>query len=228
VHEIDGVPVLTVPADMTNGDHSDVLRRVVRRARRCGYGYEAVDNAFFYVAIYDRDGIDPARLHPLLDSIPNHLVRSGILFDKDRTRNSLVVNSVPSPEGRGAQLYLPYFLLPLPKTAVSDLLNERMIIFSLVNAGRISEALENEGFDIHYPTGRHDLSVDSMVVTMKLEHDGRRYRAEWHNLTMHLHEMVMEFKPLSYIVDVARAVRDNMVVAIEHRAARMAADGEVA
>lgn len=225
VHEIDGAPVLTVAAEASGGDHSDALRRVVRRARRCGYGSEAVDNAFLYVALYDKNGIDVGRLPSLWDSIPKDLVSSGIFFEEDRTRNSLVVCSVPSPEGRGAQLYLPYFLLPLPRTAISDIVHGRMIIFSLVNSGRVSEALENEGFEVAYPTGRNDLSAGSMVVTMEIEHDGQRYRAEWHNLQMHLDEMVMEFKPLSYIMDIARAMRDNMVLAIEHRAAARRNDG---
>lgn len=43
------------------------------------------------------------------------------------------------------------------------------------------------------------------------------YRFDLHNLSYYLNEVVYEFKGFEYVVETARAIRDNMVIAIEHR-----------
>lgn len=216
VNDIDGSPVVTVAAGQSSGDHAGALQRIVRKARRNGYGSEAVDDAFLYCALYDPDGIDAERLPALFEGIAEDLITSGVLFDDDPSRNSLVVCSVPSPEGRAPQLYLPYFLLPLPKTSILDILHGRMVLFNLVNSGRVVQALEDAGFDVHVPTGRNDLASESFVVGMEVrDEQGHRFRAEMHNLKMHLDEMTMEFRSLRYIIDVALAMRKGLLLAIE-------------
>lgn len=222
VHQIDGSPVLSVRTQEPSSDHADALRRVVRRARRSGYGAESVDNAFFYVAVYDAEGFDSERLTWILESIPADLVSSGVLFEEERSRNSLVVFSVPSHEGRGPQLFLPYYLLPLPTSSIVDILQGRMMILNIVNAGRVVEALESAGFEVRHPSGHNDLAEGSMVVGTEIEDaDGARYRAELHNLKMHLDEMTMEFRSLGHIVDVAHAFRDSISLVIEHQTSQL-------
>ena len=223
VNEIDGSPVISLAATAGGGDHAEVLKRLVRLARRRGYAGEGVDGTFFYAALYDRNGIDPLRLSDTLSSLTSNLVASGIFFEDDPSRNSLVIFSVPSPEGRGPQLHLPYYLLPLPQTAVIDMLLGRLMIFNLVNSGRVVAALESAGFEVRVPTGRNDLSGDSLVVRMHVEGDrGERYAAEWRNLTMHLNEMTMEFKPVQYIVDIAEAMRKSVHLGVNHLRQRSA------
>lgn len=217
VNEIDGSPVVSLTATTGGADHADVLKRIVRRARRLGYAGEGVDATFFYAALYDPNGIDPQRLSEALSRLPGELVGSGIFFEDDPSKNSLVICSVPSPEGRGPQLHLPYFLLPLPQTAILDILHGRLMIFNLVNSGRVVAALETAGFEVHVPTGRNDLSSESLVVRMKVDDTGgERYVAEWRNLTMHVNEMTMEFKPVQYIVDIAEAMRTGVRLGVDH------------
>jgi len=229
VSEINGSPVITMAAEVGGGDHSEVLKRVVRLARRRGYAGEPVDGTFFYAALYDPDGIDPQRLGDALSLLPSDLVGSGIFFEDDPSRNSLVICSVPSPEGRAPQLHLPYYLLPLPQTAILDLLHGRLMIFNLVNSGRVVAALESAGFDVRVPTGRNDLSSESLVVGMEVEDSrGDRFVAEWRNLTMHLNEMTMEFKPVRYIVDIAEAMRSGVRLGVDHVRHHANAEGVVA
>jgi hypothetical protein len=191
-----------------------------------------VDQAFFYVALYDPKGVDRSRLDPLLSSIPGDLVASGILIEEERSKNSLVVCSVPMDEGRGAQLHLPYFLLPLPRSSIKDILHGRMVVLNLVNSGRVAEALEDAGFSVDLPTGRNDLGSGSMVVRMTVEDSsGARFAAEWHQMKLHLDEMTMEFRPLRYILDVAAATRQAIGIGLEDRRRRQIAaadDADVA
>ncbi len=192
------------------------LRRVVRRARAGGYASESVENTFLYVALYRPEGISVDSAQSQYPQIAQDLLDSGILFEESRGRNELVISSVPSPEGRGPQLFLPYYLYSLPQTAIIDLLRGRLAILVLVNSGRIVAALEEEGYEVTIPSGRNDFGSDSLVITATLEDKaGRPFPVELHNLQVHVLETIYEFQSVQYIIEVAAAMRGVAETAVE-------------
>lgn len=128
-------PVLNRHVRSSHPGHDDALARVVRKARADGYAAETVEATFLYAALHDPAGLDPARVVALAERLPDDIVGSGILDEDDKNRNALVLNQIPSPESRGPQLFLPYFLLPLPRVAICDLLHGRTVLLNLVNPG---------------------------------------------------------------------------------------------
>jgi len=214
--EIDGKPAFSARATVSRSGHWISLRRVVRRARAGGYASESVENTFLYVALYRPEGISVDSAQSQYPQIAQDLLDSGILFEESRGRNELVISSVPSPEGRGPQLFLPYYLYSLPQTAIIDLLRGRLAILVLVNSGRIVAALEEEGYEVTIPSGRNDFGSDSLVITATLEDKaGRPFPVELHNLQVHVLETIYEFQSVQYIIEVAAAMRGVAETAVE-------------
>jgi hypothetical protein len=196
-----------------------LIRKLIREARRTTYASAAVDDAFLYVALYDAEGLAKDRMAHAMDSLPKDLVSSGI-FLEDRSRNSLLTNFVPHAESGSPQLFLPYYLYPLPRRAISDILHGRLLLMNLMNPGRVAEALESEGFSVRPAEGQKGFSSDPFVVTTEFSDDqGTSYQGQMQNLRMHLDEMVMEFLPLTYLVDVARTMHQAMQRAASEMAA---------
>ena len=132
-------------------------------------------------------------------------------------RNALVINAIPPDEGIAAQPYLPYYLYPIPKRAIFELLNGTLTVVVLVNPGRIIEALEQDGFEVAVPR-RNDLPSCSFAVTVEIADDaGRRYRAELGNLGFHVTEAVYELKGIRHVVEAARCMRDASREAVRQR-----------
>ncbi len=207
VSEIDGKSVITACVEDGGVNHAGVVRRVARRARRNGFATAAVDDAILYCAAYHQDGMDADKFGQLASELPSEVLSSGILFRDNPERNSLVIYPIPETKG-GAQLYLPYFLYGLPRSTILDLLHGRMMFSIVVNSGRIVEALESAGFKVVIRKGRNDLSPGSIVLCSEFEFEGGvRYAAEFHNLNLHIYEMLMEFKSVQYVVNVADVMR---------------------
>lgn len=183
----------------------DAVRRVVRNARRLGYSAEKVHDTMLVVALYDPLGLSTERLNKF-EQLPRDLIASGILFEHQPERNSLLVSSIPKPQG-GPQLFLPYFLYPLPRRTIFNMMRGRMGLISLVNVGRIAASLEDAGFDVTVSTSRTDFGRDPLVVRETItDVDGTAYRTELRNLGLHLDELVMEFLSTDYLLNMVRAM----------------------
>jgi hypothetical protein len=77
--------------------------------------------------------------------------------------------------------------------------------------GRIGSLLEADGFNVSLASSSRSLEKDPMVVTWNItQDDGAEFHTELHNLQLHILEMVMEFEPASYLVEVAKGLRDAM------------------
>lgn len=214
--EIDSNPTFTTSATLSKSGNWKTLRRVVRRAHTVGYASESVEETFLYVALYRPEGISVDSAQAQYPQITQDLLDSGILFEGNAEGNDLVITSVPSPEGRGPQLFLPYFLYSLPKRSIIDLLYGRLAIFVLVNSGRIVAALEKEGYEVTIPSGRNDLRDDSLVITVTIEDKDRRpYRVELRNLRLHVNETIYEFQSVQNLIEVAAAMRRAAKMAVE-------------
>lgn len=216
MNTIDDKPVLTMKMDRPSSGHAaEALRRVARRARRSGFATEAVDNTFLYAAVYSPDLVNDIK--DLIRGVPKCLIDSGILYTERIDRNSIVMYSTPTEGSRWPQLYLPYFLFSLPVATIIDILCGRMVIFNLVNSGRIVEAIEEAGFRVTLPKIRNDLKDGSLVVSARFDGEGGvAYSGEMHNLSQFINEMVMEFRSLQSLIDTLTTVQSGM----QHHAAR--------
>jgi limonene-1,2-epoxide hydrolase len=214
VSEIDGKPVVTILMNDrqkgTESDRIDVLRSVTRRARRNGFAAQQVDETFLWAAVYDKDGLEQERFTSHIEQLPGVLVNSGIFFSERTERNAIVIYSLPPKEARSPSLYTPYHLLGLPVSTTVDIMRGRMVVFNIVNPGRLIAALEAAGFEVSTPGGLLDLSNESLVLSYTIDTDHGAYRAEIHALGLHITEMMYEFRSVSYLVDMAVAMREEM------------------
>ena len=132
-------------------------------------------------------------------------------------RNSLVVAGVPEGISSQGHSHLPYFLLDFPQNTIVDMLHGRMTVLNIVNTGRSATALENAGYEVSYPSGRNDLSNESLVVSASFDDDeGRRYVVELHKLQRHLDEVLHEFKPLQFLLNVVASMREAGKLSPQH------------
>lgn len=212
--EVDGQPLLSTSIRRADTDNAAALQRAVRRARRNGFGSETVEGAWMYVALYDAEGVDVKRNPKPIEQIPRAIIESEIWAQRS-VNDAVVVHSIPPLKAVGAQVFLPYFLYPIPRSSVLDLMHGRMIIFVLVNPARLVSALESTGFRVSSPSGRNDLGNDSLVLSTEIESDdGARLRVDLTNLQRHIEEMLMEFGSLRDLVAVALAMRDSAQIGI--------------
>lgn len=179
-----------------------------------------------YGAVYARKGVTEQDIQRV--DFVNDVKDSGIFFENDRQRNSLVIFAVPDRGRAGAQLYLPFHLYSIPKQAVEDLILGRLYLVVLLNPARIAAALEEEGFEVHDRSGRHDLSDESFIVTKKVQDaSGNPLIMELHGLSFHILEVVYEFRPMAHVARAAKQMAQMWELAIrdkyaERRAANSA------
>ena len=143
------------------------------------------------------------------------LVASGIFLD-DRSKNSLYVLGMPDPTQAGPSRFLPYYLYPIPRGWVVDILRGRLVVFALLNPGRIGEALETLGVRAEGGEGKRYLRALAEV-----EAGGARFLVDL-PLDDNITEMVMEARPLADVLDVAETLIEGMR---EQLPAMMRADG---
>jgi len=148
--DLDGEPYLSFELSSESSRHWDALRYVTRTARRSGVGVRAIDQSFVYLAVYD----DTNDLLHRLQSVDFKTVVAPefrrVLPESERdARDSLVINAVlPPHEIRRPYRSMPYFLHPLAKTTIFDLMNRRMVVVVIVNPGPIIRRLEQLGFQV--------------------------------------------------------------------------------
>jgi hypothetical protein len=195
---------ITTETHAALGDNTPAMVRVVESAYATGYGSEAVEDTFLYVAFYASDGLSDEVIKD--ERLIVDLQSSGILFE-DPERNSLVVSALPTNDRRGAELYLPYYLLPLPLNAVVDMMRNRLVVLILTNGGRIVSALEKAGFKITNDSSKS--GGFSFIASSVIDSDdlpGRHFNIELHNLHRHVSEMICEFGSVRNLVGVADAM----------------------
>jgi hypothetical protein len=210
-----GSRFISLNSTIPYGDNNDALKRIVEKAYATGYGSEAVEDTFLYIAIYSADDLTSEAVR---DERILHSVQESGIFHQNIPRNSLIVNTIPAGERSGAQLYMPYHLLPLPLANIIDILRNRLLILILTNGGKIIAALEGAGFSIKDdPKRRKEFSF---VATSRLEPedaDGAISNIELHNLDMHVREMICEFGSTRNLVEVAVNMRNAARLMARHQ-----------
>lgn len=214
--EVDGRPTLILESkrgEAARSSHWPLLRRMIRRARRTGYASAVTDRTVMYAAFYSSMGLDSPE--QLMGKVPSDLIASGIFLD-DPSRNSLYVLGMPDPTQPGPDRYLPYYLYPMPRRWVVDILRGRLVVFALLNPGRVGEALATIGVRTEAGEGRSYLRA-----LAELDAGGGRCLVEM-PLDDNITEMVMEARPLADVVEVAQALIEGMQ---EQLPAMLRADG---
>ena len=210
---VDGRQTLILESKGGNelSDHWPLLRRMIRRARRTGYASAVADGAVMYVAFYSPTGLDSP--DQLMGRVPTDLLAYGI-FLPDPTKNSLYVLGMPDPTHDGPDRYRPYYLYPIPRPWVVDILRGRLVVFALFNPGRVAEALEAVGLRTDDGKGNAYLRAFAEV-----EASGARFLVEL-PLGDNITEMVMEARALAGLV----AVADTLVAAMQEQLPTMMRD----
>lgn len=214
--QVDGGPMLlTEVRAAAPRSHWPLIRRLVRAARKTGFASGVAEQTVMYAAFYRKEAFDDAADIPHLPELPGALVESGIFFEGPlREKNQLVISTLPDWRGRGPHLYLPYFLYPLPRSAVLNLLHGRLILLSLLNLGRIAVALEEAGFRVELPEKEREYKRSPLRVFTEVTAGGRRFSVELGGLHMPLTEMIMEASsPQSFVEWVRAAARGAAVQA---------------
>ncbi len=169
-----------------------------------------------FAAFYERPGEKLSGSQAWLDGLSGDLTSSGILWTDpaDIWRNSLTIRYIPDHRGDGPHRYMPYFLYPLPRWAVRDILRGRLGFIAMLNLGRLAAEIEARGLTVEMPRSGAEYLQTPLWVSRVVElPDGTLMRAGIGGLHLHLMEMLMEGQSLDYFVDMVVAMAD---AAAEH------------
>jgi hypothetical protein len=179
----------------------DELKALVRRAKRTGYASASIGGAAHYVVMYvGRGQKQPANF---VDIAAADLVKSDIWY-AERDRNIMVSCSVPEQSDAGPWKYLPFYLAPLPRTWIADIVRGQLGIMAFANLERIAAALRDEGFKVR--------PIDGPTLTLRHEFktDGVTMHADLSLINEHVTKMLQELLPISYVTSVARTMATDV------------------
>jgi len=192
--------------------HWNEARDLAARCKQHGYATQTVDGAFFYVGIAAEQPLvypwsttfDPT----VLQTVAQDLCQSGI-FLSDTSKNHLWYSGTASYLGGIVPPHvLPLFLNPFPPDVLFDLVAGRMMIFVMVNLGRLVDSLIEAGFEARVPSGEAEFVERFLPVSRVVCRDGKRYTAELYQLSYHSQLIVHEYLSLRGFVDVVRSMFD--------------------
>jgi len=183
--------------------HWKALQRVVRKARRSGYGSECVDDTFLYVAFYSPEGVSPESVNRA-SQLQEDLSSSPLVIRGGSRANTLSIATIPTIEQASAHLFLPFYLYPIPRSSICDIIHGRMVIFVCYNDGRLVESLEEAGLNVEVNQKTRQLTVTRSVTT----DGGAEYYIQSPDLRYYLDQIIYEFHGRDSIVHAAKAVLD--------------------
>lgn len=193
---------LSVQIESGAGTYWDSLAAACRRARRSGYASFAADNVTLYFISYSESGAFKEVIEQ--SSMVDDLQASGIMGSQ--SGDSVNVFSIPSHHDRNhPELYLPFYLYPLPKSTILDLTHGRMAITALTNLGRVLDSLRSAGFDAR---------SDGQQITLRgryVDAEGAPLHYETNALNGELWSSLAEFRSLSYLITAATSIVDTIV-----------------
>ncbi|WBB59362.1 hypothetical protein O7599_27865 [Streptomyces sp. WMMC500] len=210
--DIDGRPTLTASLESSSSSKWKMLRRVIRKSRTDGYASEFIDGAFMIAAFYENYGITAETVRD--DRIRKDMEAFAKL-NQSNFSNTLEIASIPTDVTRGAQLFRPYYLYPIPQRAIFDLLYGRLAIIVGVNAGGIAGALKDHGHNVQIseettPPSRAIILSDVVAI------EGQPYRVELHDLGVPIQEAIYEFKGVEFVAEFTDSIRDHHDLMMEH------------
>ena len=199
------IPALWAAVNTPVTQHWKSLQRVVHKARRSGYGSECVDGTFLYVAIYSPEGLSPESMD-YSSRLQADLSNPALVIEDDSGLNVLSIALIPPFEQTGPHLFRPFYLYPIPRSSIGDIIHGRMIIFVCTNEGRLVESLKESGFSVDFnPKGKKSPLIAACSVTAE---NGSEYYIQSPDLRHYLDEIIYEFRGRDSIVKAAKAVFD--------------------
>lgn len=180
------------------------LRRSIRTARRNGYSFMPVDRFSSYILFYDAAGVEPDKMQ--LDEVNADILNAffgGSVGDRD----NLTVLPVPiGDDSDFTERVIPFFLFDIPRRAINDLINNRLVIMCLMNSKGVETALTDEGFEVT-PSMAKDSRLFDVSFTLEWESGeklGMRVPAPWAEMV----EAAQEFRGVESVMSKVRAMRD--------------------
>ncbi|WP_333774555.1 hypothetical protein [Streptomyces sp. IBSBF 3136] len=210
IFEVYGRKSIKTYVDSTPSHHWEDVRRIIADARSTGYASTCIDGSFLYAAVYSPTGLTPEIIDD--ERFVTDVRDSGILTNEGRHESSVTISTIPEEQGRGAHLYLPFYLYKIPHEAISDLIHGRLFITVFTNAGKIASALEGNGIEVSISDAKNPLH--SMVFSHEeVDSAGLRYRAELRNMQRHIRESIYEFRGVNYLRDIIVKMRNTASIA---------------
>lgn len=205
IAELDGNPHMSLLTGVQDVHHWTELRRAIREARRGGYAFFAVDEFIGYSIHYNSAGITTGDLG--MGSLVDDIVKSIFVTDLD-DRNSITINQIPAKEDNDrAPFILPFYLYDIPRRAIRELVEGKLVIMAYMNAGRVEHALAEAGFKVE-PEHRDGADLRSFKVRTTLTWpDGSasvEIPAPWQDMLTAMHE----FYGIESVVSKVEAIRD--------------------
>jgi hypothetical protein len=202
-------PVLNMLLEFDSTDRWATLRRLIREAHRTGEAAEVVDRAFTYVVLYKQGGVSA-------DSVVNSkfvdtVKRPEFLGNKNPAESGIAFHFVPRAEDRPPLAVVPpYFLYPITRRAVFELLNAELVILVLVNDGMVCDALRERGFEVEArpwgTSGRNEIVIIDRFETA----EGVPMRGEVHAMWHLVRDAILEFRSLDHILDTVEHMVEGM------------------
>ena len=127
---------LFTPIPENHSSNWPALNRILRKARRIGYASEVLDDTFSCAAFYDKDGLTKDRFKR-----PEHLAFSHELESRGEDGDDHVfrVDLLPVPAQNHPQMFLPFYLYPIPFTSKQDLMFMRSSAMLITDLTRLAE-----------------------------------------------------------------------------------------
>lgn len=221
VVEIDGKP--SIFAELKPGDfsHWELLRRVIRRARRNGYAWESPERGWMYLVICGDD--DEAVKRAMEEAgVASAIAGPEMVLAGGPGNNALNIYGIPVEAGRGPQLYLPYFLYPIPRKWRIGLAGGELAIIVIVNSGVVAEALRAAGFEVAFSDGMKLASIEA--TTEVTSRDGILHSVQLVGIANHVNNAVYEMRGTRHVVQAVCAMRDASLIAVEGRLQNIRSD----
>lgn len=207
--------------------HWDKLQSAIRAARQSGYSSIVVDGTALYAVVYREDPIVLPSPEPfdtsLIERLPHDLVESGIFFTEDTSRNALIVTSLSEHlEGQVPVTAVPMLLLGIDLEDRVDLMWGRLLIFVMINPGKVAAALNDAGIDSKFPERPRDLPRSGLEMKVGFElADGSAWIAELGGMRRYFDRLLFDFITLDVYIQFIRAVADALPTILDEETQRI-------
>lgn len=202
-------PVLNMHLEFESKDHWKTLARLIREAHRTGSAAEIVDDAFAYVVLFEQGGVKVETVAS--SNFLATLTQPGFVKSKNPAEAGIGMQFVPKPQDRAPRsIVLPYFLYPIPRRAVFELLNGELIIIVFVNDGLICDALRERGFVVEArpwgTSGRNEI----VIIDRFGSAEGVPMLGEIHAMWHLVRDAIFEFRSLDHVLDTVEHMVEGM------------------
>lgn len=190
LHVIDGEPVFYSQAEEGKSlHHWAELRRAIREARRKGSSFFSLDDFVAYALFYSPDGVS----QPDIGSLKFKEKVDQTIFNSSRAeRDTVTVDWIPCDEDTlNVSEIMPFTLYKIPMRAKLELVENKLIIFSMVNYARYEERAIELGFRVVTDESSKDVRSFHLEFDAQVSEDSSamvEFHAPWPDIVRAVHE----------------------------------------